>query len=137
MKRMKKRKQKKKIPVIPAAQGLHAPAEPKDIVLNSQVRDSSSKIIFDNHTLCSQFLRDYVNLPYLKDVQPEDIEDVSAQYVTLFVKERNSDRVKRVHIRGGDTPFFLVSLIENKTVPDYNVCMQLFRYMVYIWDAYE
>ena len=62
---------------------------------------------------------------------------MSAQYVTLFAEERNSDRVKRVHIRGGDTPFFLVSLIENKTVPDYNVCMQLFRYMVYIWDAYE
>lgn len=137
MKRTKKRKQKKKIPVFPAAQGLHVAAEPKDIVLNSQVRDSSSKIIFDNHTLCSQFLRDYVNLPYLKDVRPEDIEDVSAQYVTLFAEERNCDRVKRVHIRGGNTPFFLVSLIEHKTAPDYNVCMQLFRYMVYIWDTYE
>lgn len=137
MKQTKKRKRKKKIPMIPAAQGLYAAAEPKNIVLNSQVRDSSSKVIFDNHILCSQFLRDYVNLPYLKDVQPEDIEDVSAQYVTLFAEERNSDIVKRVHIRGEDTPFFLVSLIEHKTTPDYNVCMQLFRYMVYIWDTYE
>lgn len=108
-----------------------------NIVLNSQVRDSSSKIIFDNHTLCSQFLRDYVDLPYLKDVRPEDIEDVSNQYVSLFAEERNSDRVKRVHISGGRAPFFLVSLIEHKTMPDYNVCMQVFRYMVYIWEAYE
>ena len=137
MKQTKKTKHKKKIRVIPATQGLHTPAEPKEIVLNTRVRDSSSKIIFDNHVLCSQFLRDYVDLPYLKDVRPEDIEDVSDQYVTLFAEERNSDRVKRVHIRGGDTPFFLVSLIEHKTTPDYNVSMQIFRYMVYIWNAYE
>lgn len=81
--------------------------------------------------------RDYVNLPYMKSVRPEDIEDVSEQYVPLFAEERDSDRVKRVHIDGGDTPFFLVSLIEHKTSPDYNVCMQVFRYMVYIWEAYE
>lgn len=123
--------------MIPAAEGLHVTAEPKDMVLNTQVRDSSSKTIFDNHILYSQFLRDYVDLPYLKDVRPEDIEDVSAQYVTLFAEERNSDRVKRVHIRGGHTPFFLVSLIEHKTAPDYNVCMQVFRYMIHIWETYE
>ena len=117
--------------------GLHRAVEPRDMVLNSKVRDSSSKIIFDNHMLCSQFLRDYVDLPYLKNVKPEDIEDVSDQYVTLFAEERNSDRVKRVRIRAEGTPFFLVSLIEHKTQPDYNVCMQIFRYMVHIWDTYE
>lgn len=26
--------------------------------------------------MCSQFLRDYIPLPFLRDVQPEDIEDV-------------------------------------------------------------
>ena len=89
-----------------ATEGLRKAKEPKDIVLNSHVRDSGGKTIFDNPVLCSQFLRDYVDLPYLKDVRPEDIEDVSEQYVTLFAEERNSDRVKRVHIGGGNTPFF-------------------------------
>jgi len=137
MKQPDRKRRKKPSTVIPAAQGLRKTAEPKDMVLNSQVRDNSSKVIFDDHTLCSQFLRDYVDLPYLKDVRPEDIEDVSEQYVTLFAEERNSDRVKRVHINGGSTPFFLISLIEHKTAPDYNVCMQVFRYMVYIWNTYE
>ena len=105
-------------------------------ILNSQVRDSGGKIIFGDNTLCSQFLRDYIPLPYLKDVQPEDIEDVSDRFVPLFAEERNADRVKKVNIRG-EKPFFLVSLIEHKTHVDYNVCMQIFRYMVYIWDAYE
>lgn len=107
-----------------------------ETILNSQVRDSGGKIIFGDNTLCSQFLRDYIPLPYLKDVQPEDIEDVSDRFVPLFAEERNADRVKKVNIRG-EKPFFLVSLIEHKTHVDYNVCMQIFRYMVYIWDAYE
>lgn len=107
-----------------------------ETILNSQVRDSAGKIIFGDNTLCSQFLRDYIPLPYLKDVQPEDIEDVSDRFVPLFAEERNADRVKKVNIRG-EKPFFLVSLIEHKTHVDYNVCMQIFRYMVYIWDAYE
>lgn len=107
-----------------------------ETIINSKVRDSGGKIIFGDNVLCSQFLRDYIHLPYLKDVQPEDIEDVSEQFVPLFAEERNADRVKRVNIRG-ENPFFLVSLIEHKTAVDYNVCMQIFRYMVYIWDAYE
>ncbi len=107
-----------------------------EVVINSQVKDSGGKIIFGDNTLCSQFLRDYIPLPYLKDVQPEDIEDVSERFVPLFAEERNADRVKKVNVRGAN-PFFLVSLIEHKTHVDYNVCMQIFRYMVYIWDAYE
>ncbi len=107
------------------------------IILNSKLPDSSSKLIFDEPLLCAQFLRGYIKgIPCLRDVQPEDIEDVSAQFVPLFAEERDSDRVKRVHIKNG-TPFFLVSLIEHKTKVEYNVCMQIFRYMVYIREAYE
>ena len=61
---------------------------------------------------------------------------MSAQFVPLFAEERDSDRVKRVHIKNG-TPFFLVPLITHKTKVKYNVCMQIFRYMVYIREAYE
>lgn len=32
---------------------------------------------------------------------------------------------------------FLISLIEHKTEIEYNVCMQIFRYMIYIWEDYE
>lgn len=103
---------------------------------NSQIRDSSSKVIFDEHILCAQFVRDYVDLPYMKDVKPEDIEDVSPQFVPLVAEERNADRVKRIKVRG-QNPFYLISLIEHKTKPEYNLFIQIFRYMVYIWEAYE
>ena len=44
------------------------------------------------------------------------------------------NRVKKVHIKQGN-PFFLVSLNEHKSAVDYNVSMQIFRYMVYIWET--
>lgn len=97
----------------------------------------SSKLIFKDPILCAQFLRDYVNIPMLKDVQPEDIEDETERFVHLFTEERNSDVVKRVRIKEGKTSFYLISLIEHKSKVDYNVVMQIFRYMAFIWEDYE
>lgn len=99
---------------------------------NSKPKDSSSKLIFDNPILCSRFFRDYVDIPMLKDVQPEDIEDVTHRFVHMFTEERNSDSVKKVHIKTNETPFYLISLIEHKSDVDYNVVMQVFRYMTFI-----
>ena len=81
---------------MPERKVLHMPNDQSQS--NSKYRDSSSKIIFEDPTLCAQFLRGYLNIPLLKDVQPEDIEDVTSRYVHLFSEERNSDVVKRVHI---------------------------------------
>lgn len=103
---------------------------------NSKMRDSSSKLIFGNAELCSQFLRNYMDMPILKNIRAEDIEDVTERYVPMFTEERNSDTVKRVKLSHEDTLFF-ISLIEHKTKVDYNVSMQLLRYMVYIWEDYE
>lgn len=103
---------------------------------NSKVHDSSSKLIFGNAKLCSQFLRNYMNMPILKNVRAEDIEDVSERYIPMFTEERNSDTVKRIKISEKDT-FYFISLIEHKTKVDYNISMQLLRYMVYIWEDYE
>ena len=103
---------------------------------NRKIYDSSSKIIFGNAQLCSQFLSNYMDMPMLRNIRPEDIEDVSERYVPMFTEERYADTVKRVKISENNTLFF-ISLIEHKTKVDYNVSMQLLRYMVYIWEDYE
>ena len=110
--------------------------KPKEQIINSKVHDSSSKIIFGNAELCSQFLRNYMDIPILKNVRAEDIEDISERYVPMFTEERNSDTVKRVKLSEKDTLYF-ISLIEHKTKVDYNITMQLLRYMVFIWEDYE
>lgn len=108
----------------------------KSHLSNSKLHDSSSKLIFGNAELCSQFLRNYMDIPILRNIKAEDIEDVTERYIPMFTEERNSDTVKRIKISEKDTLFF-VSLIEHKTKVDYNVSMQLLRYMVYIWEDYE
>ena len=84
-------------------------AEKAEGLSNSKYKDSSGKIIFENPILFSQFLRDYIPVSLLAEVQPEDIEDVTERYVHMFVEERNSDVVKRVHLKGNDMPFYLIA----------------------------
>ena len=103
---------------------------------NSTLKDSTGKLIFGDNILCSQFLRDYSGVSLFKDIRPEDLEDISGRYVPLYSEERESDTVKRVHLKSEKNPFFIVSLIEHKSYVDYNVAMQVFRYMFYIWEDY-
>ena len=67
-------------------------------ISNRKVPDSSSKLIFGNARLFAQFLRDYIDIPLLRNVREEDIEDVSERYVPLFTSEREADTVKRVKL---------------------------------------
>lgn len=117
------------------------------LINNPRLYDSSSKLIFGDNILCSQFLRDFADVEILKNIRPEDIEDVSERYVPLYSTERDSDTVKKVDIskyiqleKDENTlnlPLYIVSLIEHKSKVEYNVVMQILRYMVYIWEDYE
>ena len=111
-------------------------AKKQDQLHNNKQRDSGGKLIFENATLCSQFLREYTGIEALKHVRPEDIEDMTERFVPMFTEERNSDVVKRVHL-SDENELFLITLIEHKSSVDYNVSMQLLRYMVFIWEDYE
>lgn len=102
--------------------------------------DVSSKPIFGNHTLCAQFLRDYSGLELFANVQPEDIEDISERYHLFREVELNSDTVKKVRLRnqegGKSQDVYVISLIEHKSSVDYDVTMQILKYMVCIWENY-
>lgn len=117
------------------------------LVDNPRLRDGSNKLIFGDNILCAQFLRDYADMEILRKVQPEDIEDVSERYVPLYSTERESDTVKRVNVgkylpalkneNPLELPLYIVSLVEHKTKVEYNVAMQILRYMIHIWEDYE
>ena len=115
---------------------------------NIHNRDINSKEIFDNPVLCAQFLRDNFDIPVLKNVQPEDIEDISERYHPYLGTEFETDSVKKIRIldigkekdsvmEAESEPPFLVSLIDHKSLVDYDAAMQLLRYMMCIWTAYK
>ena len=105
------------------------------------VRDVNSREIFKNDLLTSQFLRNYTNIPLLSNVMPEDIEDVSQKYQAFLGVEYEADTIKKVYIRSTDGTIekevYVLSLIEHKSEIDYDVAMQLFRYMSVIWQDYK
>lgn len=107
---------------------------------NTFILCTGGKRIFENHTLCAQFLRDYSGIALFADVQPEDIEDVSERYHLFREVEFNSDTVKKVRIRNREEEkqqdIYVISMIEHKSAVDYDVAMQILRYMVCIWENY-
>lgn len=105
-----------------------------DQINNSKVEDNGAKLIFGNATLCAEFLRDYSGIDLLKNVSAEDITDVTERFIPMFTEERNADVVKQVRISEDEEVF--IALIEHKSHVDYNVAMQILRYMVLIWEDY-
>lgn len=115
----------------------------KDTIYHPELhtKDVNSREIFQNDKLTSQFLRNYTNIPLFANVNPEDIEDVSRKYRAFLVVEYESDTIKKVHIRRqdsiGESEVYVISLIEHKSDIDYDVAMQLLKYMTVIWQEYK
>ena len=74
----------------------------KNKITNRKIADSGGKIVFENPILCSQLLREYSDLEMLKDIKPEDIEDVTERFIPMFMEERDADVVKKVHLNNED-----------------------------------
>ena len=79
--------------------------------------DNSFKLIFGNHSLFSDFLKDFIHIDVLKDVEPEDIEDISERFTPLFMENRDSDTVKRINLKG--TLFFIIAILEHESEVNY------------------
>ena len=69
---------------------------------NREAKDNGAKLVFDDPILCAQFLRGYLGIEILKDVKPEDIEDISERFLPMWQEGRDSDTVKKVHLKGQD-----------------------------------
>lgn len=112
--------------------------EEKAPIPAGQVRNANSRTIFGNALLTSQFLRNYTNLSIFSNVKPEDIEDVTDHYRAFLGIEFDTDTVKkvRVTIEGKPQDVFVIPLIEHKSYVDYDVAMQMLRYMSVIWYTY-
>lgn len=107
----------------------------KNTIKNSKIHDNGAKLIFDDPILCAQFLRGYTNIDILKDVQPEDIEDISERFLPMWQEGRDSDSVKRVQLK--DYALFLIAIVEHQSNVYYNMAFKILRYIVMVWTDYE
>ena len=113
-----------------------------NVVKNTKVKDSGAKLIFDDPILCAQFLRGYTDIELLKNVQPEDIEDISERFVSMWQEERDSDSVKKVHLKSlgkpeQDISMYLITIVEHQSKVHYDMAFRLLRYIVMVLTDYE
>ena len=66
---------------------------------NGRYKDNGGRMIFENATLCSQFLSEYTGVELFKDLKPEDIEDMTERFLAMFTEERASDVVEKINLR--------------------------------------
>lgn len=107
---------------------------PDSAVKNSKSRDNGAKLIFSDPILCAEFLRGYVDIDLLKEVQPEDIEDISERFLPMWQEGRDSDSVKKIHLK--DQSLFLIAIIEHQSKIDYDMSFRLLRYIVMVLTDY-
>ena len=107
-------------------------------IRNTKPKDSSAKLIFDDHVLCAQFLQDYVDVGILKNVEPEDIEDISERFLWMWQENRDSDSVKKIRIKDvpGMEEVYVIAMIEHQSKVDYDMSFRTLRYSVQIWTDY-
>ena len=86
----------------------------------------------------AQFLRGYVDIDMLKDVQPEDIEDISERFIWLWQEGRDSDSVKKIRITkdGREINLYLITLIEHQSSVHYDMAFRILRYIVMLLNDY-
>jgi hypothetical protein len=106
-------------------------------------RDNSFKLILGNHQLFVEFLRDYLDIDLLKNVRPEDIEDMSERFLPLFQDNQDSDTIKRINLKGepsdsGRSPvLFVIALLEHESKVNFRSSFKMLQYICLILDEYE
>ncbi len=112
-----------------------AGSRPAEAVRNRRARDNGAKLIFEDPILCAQFLRGYTDIELLKNVQPEDIEDISERFLPMWQEGRDSDSVKKIRLK--EAPLFLIAIIEHQSNVSYDMPFKILRYMVMVLTDYE
>jgi len=98
--------------------------------------DNSFKLIFDDHRLFSQFIRNFINIDILKEVNPEDIEDLSERFIPLTRNSRDSDTVKRINLKSSAT-FFVIAILEHESQVNFRSSFKMLQYIYLVLDAWE
>ena len=101
-----------------------------------KAKDNSFKTIFNDPRLFAEFLRNYVPIGPLKDVRPEDIEDLSERFLPLFQENRDADTVKRISLKG-KTPLFVIAILEHESRVNFRSGFKMLQYITLVLDNYE
>jgi len=100
-----------------------------------KVKDNSYKLIFAEPEMFVDFLKCFIPIEILKQIKPEDIEDITERYLPLFSDNKDSDTVKKIKLPG-EKPLFVIGIIEHESTVNYTSCFKLLQYVTYVLSDY-
>jgi hypothetical protein len=81
-----------------------------------------------------------VPIDLLKEITPEDIEDITERYLPLFQDSKDSDTVKRINLKNhlpGSPPLFVIALVEHESKVNYRSSFKMLQYIALVLHHYE
>jgi hypothetical protein len=99
-------------------------------------KDNSFKLILGNHQLFVEFLKDFIPVPSLKSITPEDVEDLSERFIPLDQDAKDSDTVKRIRLKG-DTPLYVITVVEHESKVNFRSPFKMLLYICLVLNNYE
>jgi hypothetical protein len=100
-------------------------------------RDNSFKLIFGDPELFVEFLRDFIPISLLKDISPENIEDMSERFLPLFQDARDSDTIKRIRLKDGSTSLYVIAIVEHESEVNHRSSFKMLQYITLVLTEYE
>jgi predicted transposase/invertase (TIGR01784 family) len=95
-------------------------------------------LILADHELFVEFLRDFIEVDLLKNIAPEDVEDITERFLPLFDENKDSDTVKRIRLMGDDeSPLYVVALVEHESGVNFRSSFKMLHYITLILSDYE
>ena len=101
-----------------------------------KAKDNSVKMILAEPELFAEFLRNFVKLDILSNIDPTDIEDISERLISLVSEQKDGDTIKRINLNGGKS-LFVIAIVEHESKVNFRASFKMLLYIALILNDYE
>ena len=104
-----------------------------------QDSDGAYGRLFRNRHIFLQLLKSFVDLDFVRDLRPQDLELVDSRHFPPGLKRRESDVIWRITGRkpsGREAgQWYIYILLENQSTPDKTILLRSFLYILSLYDT--
>ena len=83
-----------------------------------------------------EFLQSFIKLDILKDVTPDDVEDITERLISLLAEQKDGDTIKRINLKN-NIPLFVIAIVEHESKVNFRASFKMLLYIALILNNYE
>ena len=101
-----------------------------------KAKDNSIKMILAEPQLFAEFLRNFISIDILRNIDPTAIEDVSERLLSLVSEQKDGDTIKRINLDDGKS-LFVIAIVEHESKVNFRAPFKMLLYIALILNDYE